>query len=142
MILTWYLLNMKLITRNTDYAIRALAYMAGKNKGLTTAAELVKELKIPRQFLRSILQKLGRKDFVMSYKGIGGGFKLSKRPSSIYIKDVAETFQGAFRLNECFLGKSICPNRKCCALKKKIDNIEKHVVSEMSSITVSDLLKG
>ena len=142
MILAWYLLTMKLITRNTDYAIRAIIYMADKEKELTTATELVKVLKIPRQFLRGILQELGRKKFVKSYKGIGGGFKLAKRPSSIYIKDVAEAFQGAFRLNECFLGKSICPNRKCCALKKKIDNIEKHVISEISSITISDLLKG
>ena len=133
---------MKLITRNTDYAIRALVYMAGKEKELVSVTELVKALKIPKQFLRGILQKLGRKDFVKSYKGIGGGFKLLKRPSSIYIKDVAEAFQGEFRLNECFLGKSVCPNRKRCALKRKIDNIEKHVVSEISSITVADLLKG
>ncbi|MCX5680463.1 MAG: Rrf2 family transcriptional regulator [Candidatus Omnitrophica bacterium] len=133
---------MKLITRNTDYAIRALAYMARKEDELTSATEIVKALKVPKQFLRSIMQKLGRNGFVKSYKGIGGGFKLSKRPSSVYIKDVAEAFQGAFRLNECLLGKSVCPNRKCCALKKKIDSIEKHVVSEMSSITVSDLLKG
>lgn len=142
MILIWYLLTMKLITRNTDYAIRAIVYMAGKGDELTTATELVRALKIPRQFLRSILQKLGREKFVKSYKGIGGGFKLSKRPSSIYIKDVAEIFQGAFRLNECLLKKSVCPNRKCCALKKKIDTIEKHVVSEISSITISDILKG
>ena len=134
--------SMKLITRNTDYAIRAIVYMAGRSDELTSVTELVKALKIPKQFLRSILQKLGRKKFVKSCKGIGGGFKLSKRPSSIYIKDVAEAFQGAFRLNECFLGKSVCPNRKCCALKKKIDNIEKYVVSEISSISIADLLKG
>ena len=133
---------MKLITRNTDYAIRALAYMAGKGKELASATELVKALKIPRQFLRSILQELGRKKFVKSYKGIGGGFKLAKTPSSIYVKDVAEAFQGTFSLNECFLGKNICPNKGRCMLKKKIDSIEKHVVSEISSISIADLLKG
>ncbi len=133
---------MKLITRNTDYAIRALGYMAGKDKELTTVTELVNILKIPRQFLRSILQKLSREKLVESYKGIGGGFKLAKRSSAIYIKEVAEVFQGTFRLNECFLGKSVCPNRKSCLLKRKIDNIEKHVVSEISSISIADLLKG
>lgn len=133
---------MKLITRNTDYAVRALAYMAGKDGKMISTTELVKALKIPRQFLRSILQKLGREGLVKSYKGIGGGFKLAKRPSSIYIKEVAEVFQGAFSLNECFLGKSICPNRKCCILKKKIDSIERHVVSEISAISIADLLKG
>ena len=133
---------MKLITRNTDYAIRALAYMAGKEKILVSATELVKALKIPRQFLRGILQELGRKKLVRSYKGIGGGFRLARTPSSIYIKDVAEIFQGPFNLNECLFKKSLCPNRKSCLLKRKIDNIEKHVVSEISGISISDLLKG
>jgi len=142
MILTWYPFNMKLITRNTDYAIRALAYMAGNDEKLTTAAELVKKLKIPRQFMRSIMQKLGRKKLVKSYRGMAGGFKLNKRPSSIYIKEVVEAFQGPFILNECFFKKNLCPNRGSCLLKRKIDRIEKHVVSEISSISISDLLKG
>lgn len=133
---------MKLITRNTDYAVRALALLAGKDGEMVSAAEFVKELKVPRQFLRGIMQKLGKSGFVKSYRGIGGGFELSKRPSSIYIKDIAEVFQGAFSMNECFLGKSACPNRKHCLLKKRIDTIEKHVVSEISSISVADLLKG
>lgn len=133
---------MKLITRNTDYAVRALVYMAGKEKELVSATELVRTLKIPRQFLRGIMQKLGREGFVKSYKGAGGGFRLTKNPSSIYIKDVAWIFQGAFTLNECFLGGALCPNRATCALKKKIDSIEKHVAAEISSLTIAGLLKG
>lgn len=132
---------MKLITRNTDYAIRALAYMAGRKKGLVSAAELVKALKIPRQFLRGILQELGRRKFVESHKGVGGGFRLVKRPSSIYMTDIIEVFQGPFSLNECLLKKNICPNKGACLLGKKIAVISKYVESEIGSISIADLIK-
>ena len=142
MIPLWYPLHMKLITRNTDYGIRALCFMAGAKGRVVAVPELVKTLKIPRPFLRKILQALTKGGFVRSYKGIGGGFTLAKAPDKIYIVEVARTFQGSLSLNKCFLNKEACPNRKTCPLKRKIDRIEKNVITELGSITIGQLLKG
>ena len=142
MIPLWYHLGMKLITRNTDYGIRALCFIAKNKDKVVSVPELVKALKIPRPFLRKILQSLTRSGFVRSYKGIGGGFVLAIRPDKLYIVEVAKVFQGSLNLNECFLNKKVCPNRKTCPLKKKIDKIEKNVISELWSITIGQLLKG
>lgn len=142
MIPLWYLLTMKLLTRNTDYGIRALCFIADAKGRVVPVPELVKALKIPRPFLRKILQALTKSGFIRSYKGIGGGFELSMPADKLYIVEVAKVFQGAFNLNECFLNKKICPNRKTCPLKKKIDRIEKNVISELGSITIGQLLKG
>lgn len=141
MILIWYLLNMKLITRNTDYAIRALVDIAGRKNERVSAVELAKDSGIPRPFLRRILQRLSRKGFVKSYKGIGGGFIMAKTPSSIYIVDIIEAFQGPLKLNECLFKKSLCPNRKLCLLKKKMDKIESYVLGEVRGITLDSLIK-
>ncbi len=46
-----------LITKKTDYAIRAFCYMAKEGK-ITPVTELVDNLKIPKPFLRGILQEL------------------------------------------------------------------------------------
>ena len=132
---------MKLITRNTDYAIRALANIAGRKDERVSALALAKDSGIPGPFLRRILQRLGSKGFVRSYKGIGGGFTLAKKPSYIYISDVIEVFQGRLRLNECLFKKSLCPNRGACLLKKKIDKIERYVAGEVGSITLASLIK-
>jgi len=137
----WYPFNMKLITRNTDYAIRALANIAGRKNKRVSALALAKDSGIPRPFLRRILQRLGSKGFVRSYRGIGGGFTLAKTPSSIYISDVIKVFQGPLRLNECLFKKSLCPNRGACLLKKKIDKIERYVAGEVGSITLASLIK-
>ena len=129
---------MKLLTRDTDYAIRALSSMASAGE-LVTADGLVKKTGIPKPFLRKILQVLGKKGFVKSYKGIGGGFKLSIPGKNIKLVDIMEIFQGPVKLNECFFKKNLCPNRRTCPLKRKIDKIEKYVVSELKSITIGSL---
>ena len=133
---------MKLITRNTDYAIRAVCALAKRRGKVLTVPILVGELKIPRPFLRKILQVLGSKLIIDSSRGIGGGFKLMRDPKKLYMLEIIEAFQGPFSLNECFLNKSLCPNRKTCFLKKKIDHIEADVLRQLKNITVADILKG
>ena len=135
---------MKLINRNTDYAIRALCFMAEHNRKEETipVSELVERLKVPQPFLRKILQILNKKKLVKSYKGIRGGFKLTNSPDQIFLVDLIEVFQGPFKLNECILKKNICPDIMSCALKKKIDAIEKHVIRELKSVTIGSLLNG
>jgi len=133
---------MKLITRDIDYAVRALTYMAdSKNVGTVTVPELVDELGITRPFLRKIMQLLARSGIIRSYKGSKGGFRLIKKPEDIYLIDIIEIFQGNFSLNECLLNKAICPNKGSCILKDKINDIEEKVKKELGSIDLRSLIK-
>lgn len=132
---------MKLMTRDTDYAIRALCFIIKQNKKIIPVDDLIKALKMPRPFLRKILQLLNKNGILRSYKGQGGGFKAVVPADKIYLVDLMETFQGALTLNECLFKKRICPNIRVCKLRKRIDNIEKNVLLELKSITIADLLE-
>ena len=133
---------MKLITRDIDYAVRALIYLADNGKGGTVPVpELVDELGITRPFLRKIMQLLAKADVIRSYKGNKGGFRLIKRPEDIYLIDLIEIFQGNFSLNECLLNKNICPNKGNCILKDRVDGIEEKVKTELGSIDLRSLIK-
>ncbi len=131
---------MKLITRDTDYALRALCFIAKNKKRRVSVGELVGHLRIPRPFLRKILQVLNRKRILKSHKGQGGGFLLAQPVDKIFLVGLIEIFQGPLRLNECFFKKMACPNTKTCALRKKINSIEKYVIRELKSITLASLL--
>ncbi len=132
---------MKLITRDTDYALRALCFIAGEKDKITPAAGLVKKIKIPRPFLRKLLQALHKKGILNSYKGQGGGFSLNRPADKISLVDLIEIFQGPLKLNECLFKRLPCPNVKTCALKRRIDKIEKYVISELRSINLASLLR-
>lgn len=132
---------MKLITRDTDYAVRALLFMAKRKDELISASELVKELKFPRPFLRKILQKLNKNDVLASSKGQAGGFSLAIRPERIFLADLIKIFQGTLGLNECLFKKRICPQIKSCLLKSELKKIEEEVVFRLKSISIGSLLK-
>ena len=133
---------MKLISRNTDYAVRAVCHIARQKEKVVSVTDLVKALNIPRPFLRKILQALNKRGILVSYKGKGGGFQLAGSADKIFLLDLIEAFQGPFKLNECTFKKEICPDRKKCFLKRKIDLIENYVFSQLGSVTVASILKG
>jgi len=132
---------MKLITRNTDYAMRALCYIVGQGEPSVSAAEMVTALKIPRPFLRKLLQTLSAEGILRSFKGQGGGFSLAKRPQDVSLADLVRIFQGTVDLNECIFKKKICPNRKTCMLRKEIRLIEQDVLKRLRGITIASLVK-
>jgi Rrf2 family protein len=132
---------MKLITRNTDYALRAICYIAKQNK-IVTVRELVRVLGVPRPFMRKILQRLNKVKILESYKGQGGGFKLKLPPKNILVIQIMRIFQGPVGLSECFLKRNICPNKGKCVLRKKIHRIENSALRQLSQINIASLIKG
>ncbi len=131
---------MKLITRDTDYAIRAVCCIAGSGREMVSAQYLIQELDIPRPFMRKILQTLNKHDILRSYKGKGGGFSLVMDPREISVFDLIQIFQGPFELNEHFFKGRICPYLKICLLKEKLDNAEKELIVRLKKIRISSLL--
>ena len=132
---------MKLITRNTDYAVRALCCIAKQKQKVISADQLVKVLEMPRPFLRKILQILNKEGLLNSSKGKGGGFVLALSPEEIALTGVMKIFQGPIKLNECTFKKNVCPDVNNCLLKKKIDEIEKEVIAKLKAITIASIIK-
>lgn len=132
---------MKLLTKSSDYAIRALVVLADNKGDFVSARKISKEQNIPYQFLRRIMQGLIQNKLVISREGIDGGFKISADPDKIGIKDIINIFQGDVRLAECVFRKKICTNRPECILRREINHVEKMVEKELGVITLSRLLK-
>jgi Rrf2 family protein len=119
--------------------MRALCYIAKQKKESVSAAEMVAELRIPRPFLRKILQILSGEGLLISAKGQGGGFSLAYPKEKVLLTDLIRIFQNTIQLNECIFKKKICPNRSTCMLKKEIDSIEKDVLKRLHRISIASL---
>lgn len=130
---------MKMINRDTDYAVRALAFIAKYKERIVSTAEMVKHLKIPRPFLRKILQRLHQEGILSARKGLGGGFLLAAPLEKVYLIDLIRVFQGGLKLNECLFKKKACPDRNTCLLRRKINDIETYAVSILKPISIAEL---
>ena len=131
---------MNLITRDTDYAVRALCYMAQRPGHTVSVPEFCSELGLPRAYLRSVLQVLAHHRILASSRGKGGGFKLTKDPALLTLAGLMEIFQGKTDFTRCVFRASACTDQGTCPLRRKIKDIERKAVAELRSTTIASLL--
>jgi Rrf2 family protein len=133
---------MRLVQSHTDYAARAIMFIARSGQGtVVSTADLERELGLPRPFLRKILQELQKQGVLTSSKGNKGGFCLNLPPDKIYLIDLMNIFQGGVQLTECIFHQRVCPNVSSCPIRKNVKDIERSIVSILSGITIADLLE-
>lgn len=132
---------MKLITRDTDYAVRILKAIALKETKDSTAAELADELDMPLSHVRKILQVLAKKGPLRSYTGKGGGVELIRPADKISLGEIAALFQGPVCFSECLFKKRPCSGRAGCSMRSALQNIESLVAKNLDNITLASLMK-
>jgi Rrf2 family protein len=135
---------MKFLTRETDYSLRALVFIArrtGGNPGMRVSVdEIVNSEGVPRVFMRRLLQTLAREGILLSYKGKGGGFAFAKPPAKVRITDIVRVFQGPVDLTSCFLRGFDCPNIRKCKVRKKLKEYSRFLERELGKISIASLL--
>ena len=104
------------VGRRVDYALRALAYLAGQQEGrLVPRAEIEAAQGIPRHFLSKILRALVAAGFLESVSGARGGFRMRVPAEEINIRQIYECFEGELCLIECLRdGGTYCTFSTVC----------------------------
>lgn len=83
------------VSAKSDYALRALIEIAGRDDGGPVSAEELGRLQdIPHGFLQAILADLRRAGIVVSQRGQSGGWRLAGKPEDIHIADVIRAVDG------------------------------------------------
>lgn len=84
-----------ILSRSSEYAIRAFLYLAKQEPGrLVMARQIADDAGLPGHFLAKLLQQLARKGLVRSNKGPSGGFTLATDPREINILSIVEAVEG------------------------------------------------
>ncbi len=104
-----------LITRATEYAIRALLYLAKQPRGeIVFKKDICQTQDITPAFLTKILQPLIKLGIVGSQRGVGGGFYLIKDPASVTLLDVVMAEEGPLYINQCLTRDGACERDVFC----------------------------
>ncbi len=104
-----------LITRATEYAIRALLYLAKQPRGeIVLKKDICQTQEITPAFLTKILQPLIKLGIVGSQRGVGGGFYLIKDPAEVTLLDVVRAEEGPLYLNQCLSREGVCERDVFC----------------------------
>ncbi|HMK61304.1 MAG TPA: Rrf2 family transcriptional regulator [Dissulfurispiraceae bacterium] len=127
------------ITRETDYAIRCLLYLSKKKHLPTVVDEIAQEMAIPKSFLSKIVQKLNRAGLLESFRGVKGGFKLTREPEAISLLDVISVMQGPVASNRCAVDKRACNFSCTCVVHPVWLDLRKMTEDYLSKINFEDM---
>jgi len=83
-----------IFTKRSDYGLRAaLELAAGYGGGTMSAHQIATEGNLPEPFVRKLLQELGRAGLASSSRGRYGGYRLTKPPSEVTVRETLEAFE-------------------------------------------------
>lgn len=107
------------ITRQADYAVRAVLYLAqiGPDQRAATS-QIAQEQRIPPSFLAKIVSQLSVAGILQTSRGARGGVSLARSPEQISILEVVEAIDGPILLNECVADTGgSCPFGDNCPMR-------------------------
>ncbi|MCX6065352.1 MAG: Rrf2 family transcriptional regulator [Chloroflexi bacterium] len=126
------------ITRQADYAIRAVLYISklGQNQRAATS-HIAQEQHIPPSFLAKIISQLSIAGLLQTSRGARGGVMLAKSPEEITLLDVVESIDGPIALNECVTDDNACSFGEDCPLRPIWCDAQEDLVNRLRATNFS-----
>jgi len=124
-----------------DYAVVLMSAAARQCGSVRLNATLLAdETHIPLPTAKKLVSKLSSAGLLESSRGTGGGFRLSRPPSSINLADIVEAVEGPIAITVC-----TSENTQCCAMedgchiKPHWNIVNQAIRSALADVTLASL---
>ena len=102
------------ITRQADYAVRAVCYWGESTRGVkSTKKKVAKGQSITLSFQAKIIDKLTVVGLLETTRGVHGGVSLARNSAEISLLEVVEAIDGPVMVNVCVPEDYICILENC-----------------------------
>jgi len=130
------------ITRQADYAVRAVLYLArlGQTERAATS-QVAQEQRIPPSFLAKIISQLSIAGLLHTSRGARGGVTLARDPEEITLLEVIEAIDGPIMLNECVGDTGSCTFDEECPLRPVWCEAQNDLVNRLRGTNFAQLLE-
>ena len=129
------------VSQKTEYALRAMVELAGRHEdGLVPARAIAVAQGIPVRFLEQQLSTLHKAGLVESFRGSGGGCRLSRPPADIPVADVIDAMEGELYPMHCVDHEDhTCFQDGRCGLQELWSDVHLAVRGVFERISVAEL---
>jgi Rrf2 family protein len=129
------------ITRQADYAVRAVLHLAQiKNGDRAATSTVAKEQHIPPSFLAKIISQLSIAGLLHTSRGARGGVTLAREAKDITLLEVVEAIDGPIQLNECIGPDGNCTFDDSCPIRSVWCEAQEELVSRLKLTDFAQLL--
>lgn len=130
------------ITRQADYAVRAVLYLAqkGDDKRASTS-QIAQDQQIPPSFLAKIVSQLSVAGLLQTSRGARGGVSLARSPEQISLLEVVEAIDGPILLNECVDDNGACTFGDDCPMRPVWCEAQAELVQRLRTTSFASFVK-
>ncbi|HZQ19959.1 MAG TPA: SUF system Fe-S cluster assembly regulator [Terriglobales bacterium] len=131
------------IGKLTDYGLVLMSYVAkGDDHGLHTARGLAAQSSLPLPTVSKLLKVLLQSGFLISHRGIKGGYSLARDAQEISVAEIIAALEGPIGLTECTTtdASGLCDLEPSCPIKRNQQMISQVVRGALEKLSLSDLI--
>lgn len=132
---------MKISTKGR-YAIRVMIDLAEHNTGeYITLMDIAERQEISEKYLESIVSVLSKNGLLLSVRGKGGGYKLTKSPEEYTIREILILTEGSLEIiPDLEKQGSTCKREDNKQTRKMWEGLSKLINDYFDNITIADLV--
>ena len=130
-----------MLTKSTEYAIRALIYVQIQNwkKLRPGVSEIALEIEAPTAFTAKILHQLTSRRVLESMKGRGGGFFFTNNQSEVTLYQIIMVMEGDRLFTKCGFGLKNCNDATPCPVHDRYVALRTELLKMAQSESVDSL---
>ena len=129
------------ITRQADYATRAILHLARHRNGKHIAtSQIAKEQSIPSSFLAKIISQLSIAGLLHTSRGAHGGISLARDPKQITLLQVIEAIDGPIQLNACVGREDVCAFENNCPIQSVWRDVQNELITKLKNTNFAQLI--
>lgn len=129
------------LTTKGRYAVTAMVDLAmhGRNAPVSLA-DISKRQEISLSYLEQLFAKLRKSELVVSVRGPGGGYKLSRPEAKVFVSEIIDAVNETIDATSCG-GKSNCHDGSACVTHHLWSDLSQQIHSFLDSISLEKLIK-
>ena len=131
-----------MITKRSEYAIRAVWELSRAGGELITASAVAEAQHIPPKYLPQIVAELVQAGILASSRGYKGGLRLRKGAEDVTLLEIIEAVQGKLDLFECQHTTIDCEHLPDCVLRGVYNQAQGALENVLSATRLVDIQLG
>jgi len=130
------------LSKTSEYAVRALIYLAAADCAPCSVRSLHTKLDIPEKYLGRLMNNLADKGLLIATRGMLGGYSLAKPLADVTLLDIVDTVDGLADYERCILGFPTCGDDDPCPLHEQWGPKREGIKTMLAQTTLADMARG
>ncbi len=134
-----------LLSKKTDYALLILSHLH-ERAGADSAREIAERFGLSKAFLSNILKELCQRGFLVSHRGVKGGYGLARPTDRINLAELLQAMEDGWKLTTCADQGDDQPHdctvHDLCPIRGPLNEIHRRLLESLQAVTLADVFRS